>query len=186
MLQRLLALVFLAAVLNPAHSKAQSAFSFGPTVGYYRPLGYFEQTDILSTNLPEQPSQLAGLAWGGSGNWRPWRRFGVEVSAARAESSLPEVFTPGGPRGPTRNHVDVATVEAQFVALTPRPAYAVTLGVGPAFVRHGGEGYSQIGSPSSWGAAMSVELQRRLSRRVEWVLAATGCSVLVRQPCSSA
>jgi hypothetical protein len=139
-------------------ASAQATSAVEIFVGYYLPFGHFDPASVYSTDLPNQPSDLRGTAWGGAGHLSFGRRFGVEGQLSVAASTVPEVTTPGGPRGPTGARVSIVTLEAQY-DISPTPlAYRVWLSGGPAFVRHGGDAYSRYGSPRSFGSALGIRL----------------------------
>lgn len=42
----------------------------------------------------------------------------------------------------------------------PVSSYEISLGLGPALIQHGGEGYGRYGSPRSWGGVGTIEIAR--------------------------
>src|SRR4051812_25046631 len=98
---------------------AQRTFDVGPLAGYYLPVGHFVDASIFSTSLPSVPSDLRGWAWGAAAHIGVGRR-GVEAVFFVANSAVPKVIAPGGPRGPTPARETGATVLAQYdVSRTP-------------------------------------------------------------------
>lgn len=152
----------------------QMSGSLGTFVGYYQPLGHFDPASIYSSSLPETPSQLRGAAWGGSGRLSIGQRFGVTAQFARTASRVPEVITPGGPRGPTDAAVTVATLQGQYDVSTTPKAHRVWVSAGPAFVRHGGAAYAPYGSPTSLGAALGLTVAVPIASRLQLTADATG------------
>jgi hypothetical protein len=157
-----------------APASGQVNASLGPFVGYYQPLGHFDPASIYVSSLPEKPSQLRGAAWGGSGHVSIGRRFGVTGLFAQTMSRVPEVITPGGPRGPTDATVTVATLQGQYDLSPPPKAHRVWVNAGPAFVRHGGAAYAPYGSPTSLGAALGLTLVVAIASRLQVTADATG------------
>lgn len=152
---------------------AQTTFDVGPMVGNYRPFGTFAPASIYLTSLPEKPSDLGGLAWGGTARigFRP--RFGAELQASATNSTIPAVITPGGMRGPTHAQVVVVTVQGQYDISLAAERYRVWVGAGPAFIRHGGDAYSPVGSPRSLGAALGVGVDTRIIRMLRMAAGVT-------------
>ena len=157
-----------------APASGQLSGSVGAFVGYYQPLGDFDPASIYSSSLPETPSQLRGAAWGGSGHLSIGRRFGITGQFVRTKSRVPEVITPGGPRGPTDATVTVASLQGQYdVSSTPK-AHRVWVNAGPALVRHGGAAYAPYGSPTSLGAALGLTVAVPIASRLQLTADATG------------
>ncbi len=135
---------------------AQSGFEIGPLFGYYLPTGHFAPAPYFSTVLPTQPSDLSGAAWGAEAHlwFRP--RWGIQLEAAVAGSTIGAVITPEGQSGPTSAQVFIASAQAQY-DLSARPGtYNLLIGAGPALIRHQGDAYSGFGSPISVGAALGI------------------------------
>jgi hypothetical protein len=149
-----LALALSALLIGPGRLGAQVTFDVGPLVGYYRPLGHFDPATVFETDLPDTPSGLSGLAWGGAARLAFAHRLGIEAELSVTNSSVREVATPGGPRGPTGAQVVIATALGQLDLSRDPAGYHAWLGVGPAFVRHGGDAYAPHGSPTSVGGAL--------------------------------
>lgn len=151
--------VLLALLVSPVLSlSAQASGAIGLFAGYYRPFGHFDPASIYSTALPTEPGDLRGPAWGGVGQLVIHRRFGLEAQVAVARSTLPEVITPAGPRGPTKAEVDIASLEGQYDVSPRSERYRVWLSAGPAVIRHGGDAYAPYGRPVSVGGAVSAAL----------------------------
>ena len=161
---------------------AQVAGSLGAIIGYYRPFGSFDPASIYSTALPNQPSDLQGVAAGVFATVSLTPRFGGAARLAMIRSEVPRATTPGGPRGPTDAQIVVGNVEGRFNLLPASHAWHVWLGLGPAFVRHGGTAYSRYGSPTSLGAAASLEAVVAVNRHVEWSTGATGVAYTIDIP----
>lgn len=137
---------------------AQMTVGVGPLLGYYRPHGHFDPASIYSTALPREPSDLRGRAWGGAAHISFGQRLGTEGRVSITNSTIPGMFTPAGPVGPTAAQVLVATVQGQYdISLFPE-RYHLWLSAGPGFIRHGGDAYGQYGSPVSVGSALGVDL----------------------------
>jgi hypothetical protein len=152
---------------------AQTSVAFQPVVSYYRPLGYFRATDVLSTALPEQPGELRGVAWGGDVQLRFGGRLGLEASAQTTTHTLPSCTCPEGPTGASPVHVTIAAVTAQS-DLSLRPErYHLWAGVGPAVIRHSGRGY-EPDSPTSLGGAFGLQLGIPLAAHWQLVAGGTG------------
>ena len=45
----------------------------------------------------------------------------------------------------------------------PVSSYEISVGVGPALIQHGGEGYERYGSPRSWGGIGAIEIGHNLT-----------------------
>ena len=56
--------VALSCTVLPSHLQAQT-LEIGPSVGFYRPFAQFDPASYFSSDLPEHPSDLEGIAWGG-------------------------------------------------------------------------------------------------------------------------
>ena len=153
--------------------EAQTVIGFQPLVGYYWPLGRFDHADLLSTALPQQPSDLRGPAWGVALQLRLRDRFAVEVFGQTTMHTLPGCLCPGGPTDPQPVHVGLAGVLGQY-DVSSNPRYHLWAGLGPAVIRHSGRGYERPDSPISWGGAFALELAVPLPSRWEFVTNATG------------
>lgn len=163
-------------------ANAQGTASLGAFIGYYRPFGSFDPASVYSTDLPTHPSALHGLAVGVSVAVSPNPRFGGAATLATVWSEVPQVVTPGGPRGPTDVQILLGTAEGRVNVLPRSFVSRLWLGFGPAFVRHGGTAYSRYGSPTSLGAAASVEAIVPLSHRLVWATGATGLAYTIDIP----
>lgn len=148
------ALMLVAGIAAPA--MGQVTGSIGPLVGYYRPFGHFDPASVYSTSLPQEPSDLSGVAWGAEGQLSFGGRLGLEGQLASASSTIPEVITPGGPSGPTNARVTIATLQARYDASPSREKAGVWLSAGPALIEHGGDAYRRYGSPRSVGVAAGI------------------------------
>jgi hypothetical protein len=156
-----------------APARAQTSVELGPVFGYYRPLGRFEPASVYSTSLPGDPSELAGVSWGGAAQVRFGGRLGAEVQVSVANSIIPGGNTPAGPGKGVRAAVAAALAQGQY-DVSPMPArFHVWLGAGPALVRHGGSAYAPYGSPVSAAGAASVGVSARVASRAEVALGVT-------------
>jgi hypothetical protein len=147
---------------------AQTTASAGLIVGYYRPFGHFDPASEYSTDLPGRPSDLRGPTWGGVGHLSIGRRFGVEAQVSVAQSAVPMVDTPDGPRGPTNASVDIVSLEAQYDVSPAPERHRLWLSAGPVLVRHAGDAYAPYGNPRSIGAAGGVGLTVPLRSRLQF------------------
>jgi hypothetical protein len=145
---------------------AQTSVSVGPYVGYYRPFGHFEPASVYSADLPREPQDLAGVAFGGEADAWFGRNFGASVDAALTRGSVAIITTPESPRGPTSAHVE--TVVAQALVALPRqlgPHSWISGGIG--MVRHAGDAYVGLSSLSQGagvlGAGSRLDLNNRVS-----------------------
>jgi hypothetical protein len=163
-------------------ANAQVAGALGAFIGYYRPFGSFDPASVYSTDLPNQPSDLQGLAAGVSAAISLTAHFGSAATLAMIRSEVPQITIPGGPRGPTGVQILVGTVEGRINVLPRSYASRLWLGLGPAFVRHGGTAYSRYGSPTSLGAAASLEAVVPLRTHLEWATGATGMAYTIDIP----
>jgi hypothetical protein len=154
---------------------AQVAVGLRPFVGYYRPFGHFFRAPYLSTALPQRPSDLQGVAWGGDVQVTLRKRFAIVARGLTTTTTLPSCTCPGGPTDPAPVRVSMAIVEGQY-DLSPAPArYHLRATGGPALIRNSGPGYEQPDSPVSWGGAFGFELALRLAS--SWQLVGTGTGV---------
>ena len=145
---------------------AQTSLSVGPYVGYYRPFGHFEPASVYSTNLPPEPQDLAGAAFGGEADAWFGKRFGASIDAAVTRSSIGVTFTPEGPRGPISARVETFVAQA-LVALPRLPGLNSWISGGFGMVRHTGDAYAGLSSLSQGagviGAGSRVDLNNRFS-----------------------
>ena len=126
--------------------------------------------------LPQTPRDLSGASWGGSVQVGLAPRVGIEAFAATSTSSVPESDTPNGIRGGTESRVSVATLLVQY-DVSPNPERLhLWLGVGPAYVQHGGATYAQFGSPAAWGPALGLELAAPMTEHLQFVADGSGVS----------
>lgn len=165
---RRLSLMVLAIFLTSALPVgAQVEFSFGPVIGYYRPLGKFDQASVYSTNLPNTPQVLSGLAWGGAGTVWFGRRFGAELQASLTQSTIPGIISPVGPLGPTPAQVDLVVFQGLFTVLGAPSGHHVWLSAGPGLIHHGGRAYDRYALSAQWAAVAGAGAQVRISRRLQ-------------------
>jgi hypothetical protein len=137
-------------------SRAQTTIEIGPLVGYYRPFGHFDPASVYAASLPTTPSDLRASTWGGTARVSFNRRVGVEGQLSVANSTVPGVNTPAGPREPTRAQLLMVMVQGQYDVSPIPEQFRVLLGAGPALIRHGGDAYAHFGSPVSPGGAIGV------------------------------
>jgi hypothetical protein len=159
---------FASLLVFAAPLRAQSSIELAPFFGYYRPMGSFAPASVYSTSLPNKPSDLSGVAWGVEA--RSWisERLGVQLQAAVANSTMPEVTTPGGAMGPYSAQVLIVTAQAQY-DLSPSPErYRIWVSAGPGLIRHGGDAYAiaGVGSPITVGAALGMGLNIPIASRL--------------------
>lgn len=161
--------LYVALVLGtlPTSLLAQT-ISLGPSLGYYRPLGRFRATNVLSTDLPTVPSGLAGLAWGGELGIALQQRVRIQAAFSTIASTLPTLINPGFATAiNTHERVNVVTLEAQYALISGHAISQLLVGVGPTFVQHRGEGYARHGAPRSFGAAGGVEFVRGVTHALQ-------------------
>jgi hypothetical protein len=153
-------------VLSPVRGTAQVRVEVGPILGYYRPYGSFDSASVYSTALPNTPQNLKGGAWGGDA--RVWfgKRLGTELKALVAHSTIPEVFTPAGPRGPTPATITTASAQGLLTVLGTPARHQVWVSAGVGAIRHGGDSYASYGSPWDFGLAVGAGARIRLTPHV--------------------
>jgi hypothetical protein len=164
------------AVLGPVQAAAQAGIEVGPLLGYYRPYGRFEPTSVNIIGLPATPRVLRGRAWGGEA--RVWfgRRVGGEIQASVSRSTIPQVLTPNGARGPTAARVSTFTAQG-LLTLAGTPARdQVWLSAGVGAIRHGGDAYAPYGTPTNLASTIGAGGRLRL---LPHVYATAGLSALV-------
>ena len=167
----------------PVHAQVRAAV--GLVFGYDRPFGYFDGGG--ATNIASAPSDLMGPMTGGIVDLSFGRKFGFEAEIARVHGFIPEPSHPSAAGanpffGDTRFTTDIATIEGEYdVSPTPE-RYRVWLKAGPAFVRHGGDGYVQYGNPHSFGAAAGAALVVPLGRQFQFVTDLTTVSYVIDVP----
>ena len=165
----------IAVLLFARAGHAQMALGVQPFVGYYLPLGRFNHADLLSTALPQRPSDLKGVAWGGDLQLRLRRRLAVEGLAETTTHTLPSCLCPGGqPTDPVPVRVTLAGVLGQYDLSADPSRYHLWAGVGPVAIRHAGRGYERPTSPVSWGGAFGLELALPVASHWELVTKGTG------------
>lgn len=147
----------------------QVGFDVGPLVALYAPTAGFDPA-YYSTALPNAPSDLSGVAWGGEGRLWLGQRFGLQIQAAVAASSVGGGNTPGGPAPATPARVLTATVQALYTVYAKPRTARVWLGVGGGLVRHGGTAYAPYGAPASPSGALglgsAIPVSRHLSATI--------------------
>jgi hypothetical protein len=162
----LCAVAILIGIAAPA--RAQVTAAVGLVGGYYRPFGHFDPASVYDTSLPNEPSDLSGFSGGGVVHLSVGRRFGLEAQLSDARSTIPEVETPGGSRGPTQASVEIGMLVGEY-DLSPTPQrYRLWLNAGPAVVRHGGDAYAPFGSPTSAGGAAGLGLTVPIARQIQF------------------
>ena len=152
---------------------AQVNFDIGPLVAYYRPLGHFDPVPVLSSALPNTPSDLSAVAWGGEARVSFGRRWGAGAQLAFTQSKVPQVITPAGRRGPTGGQVLTASVQAEY-DVSPRPTkYQLWLSAGPGLVRHGGDAYERYGSPTDVAGVLGMDFTFPIASHLRFAVGAT-------------
>jgi hypothetical protein len=150
-------------VLSTSHSPlAAQALELGATFGWYQPLSGFTVGPIESTDLPERASDLRGVAWGAEARVPVRRRAGFGAIFATATSSVPGCLCPGGSLPSTGERVSLLAGEGLYRIPIGGPN-EVSVGLGPAVIQHGGEGYGRYGSPKSWGGIGGIEVSRSMA-----------------------
>jgi len=159
------------AVMSPVRSTAQVSVEIGPVVGFYRPLGGFDDASVYSTALPRTPEDLMGYAWGGG--VRAWfgKRVGAEFDAMVAQSEVPEVFTPSGPRGPTPAQVTTFTAQGLLTVTGDPTGHQLWVSGGLGVVRHGGAAYDSYGTPRDLSPVAGIGTRVGLTRQLHATLA---------------
>jgi len=140
---------------------AQVRYEVGPVFGYYRPLGSFWPSSVMATSLARRPSDMSGPALGLRG--RVWfsSRGAVELQAAQSWSTVPQVITPGGPRGPYSVRVLTVVTQGLYEALSVEP-FHLWLSAGGGLVRHGGDSYAAYDSPTGLAGTLGLGCRLRL------------------------
>lgn len=154
------------AIVSPVRSTAQVSVEIGPVVGYYSPLGGFDDASVYRTSLPRTPQGLRGFAWGGE--VRAWfgKRVGAEVDAMIAHSEVPRIFSPGGPVGPTPANVTTFTAQGLFRFGGDPSSHQLWVSGGIAAVRHGGDAYEPHGTPRDLGPVAGIGAQVGLAHQL--------------------
>ena len=146
---------------------AQTRLEVGALLGLYAPASSFQPASYYSTALPNSPSDLAGLAWGGQGRLWLSLRFGMQLQVASASSNVGGGNTPGGPAPATPARVLTTSAQLAYKLLAPANGAQVWCSAGPGLVRHGGPAYSRYGSPTqfatAFGLGSAVPISSRLS-----------------------
>lgn len=158
---------FTLAAVHPTPATAQVRFELGPLLALYAPTGSFQPASYYTTSLPNSPSDLTGLAWGGQARLWLARRLGVQLQVAEAFSSVRGVITPAGPRAATPARILTLTTQALYnVYSAPEKAH-VWLSAGAGLVRHGGAAYAPYGAPSQvtgvLGLGSAIPIRHRLN-----------------------
>ena len=139
---------------HPAQIAAQVRVELGPIVALYEPAGSFHSTPYLNANLPTDPSDNGGLAWGGQGRLWLGPRVGIQVQAAIAATSR-RVVTPAG-LFHISARVVAATVQGLYNLLPASATQQLWLSAGPGVRNHGGEAYAPYGSPTPLAGVLGV------------------------------
>lgn len=150
----LIALALVAVLAAPA--TAQTRYDIGPLLGLYAPIGNFRPTPYYTTILPNSPSDLTGLAWGGQGRIWFTRRFGVQLQVASASSTVGGGCTPGGCFSGRPARVLTASAQGLYTSSSPPQRVRVWLGAGAGLVHHGGAAYAPFSSPLQFATALGI------------------------------
>src|SRR5437879_10594258 len=91
------------------------AIDIGPSLGFYQPPRGFDPASILSSDLPEKPSELRGLAWGAEARVSLRKRLSIEGAFATIPSKTRGFVSPGNAAFlQSRERVNVFTLEGQY------------------------------------------------------------------------
>ena len=139
----------------------------GALFGWYEPLARFHIGEVITTDLPYKAAQLRGISRGAEARVRLHGNLAIEAVFSTTTSTSPGCVCPGGQTlPPTGQRVSLVVVEGLY----RKPlggANEVSLGLGPAMIQHGGEGYGRYGSPKSLGGAGSIEVSRLLTSHLD-------------------
>ena len=133
---------------------AQTRIEVGPLLAVYAPASAFQQAPYYSTALPNSPSDLTGVAWGGQGRIWLRRHFGVELQIAWASSTVGGGNTPAGHAPATPARVLTTSAQALFGFSPPSLNAELWFSAGAGLVRHGGKAYDPYGSPVQFATAL--------------------------------
>jgi hypothetical protein len=148
---------------------AAQTVELGVSFGWYQPAWDFWPGPWGATNLPQHSMDLSGIAWGGEARVRLNDRVAIGAIFTTATSTVPGCMCPGGhDLPPTGERVNLAAAVGLF-RLPIGTSSEVSLGLGPAMIQHGGEGYGSYGSPTSWGRAGVIEASHRLVSHLDGV-----------------
>lgn len=161
------------ALAAPAVARAQVSLELGPTLGRYRPLGDFDPASVSVTSLPRTPQDLNSWSWGGEARLWLGRRVGAELRASVAQSTVPSVPAPGGPRPETPARIGTFLAQGVFALPGTPNRYRVWVSAGAGLVRHGGEAYEAHGSPADAGPVIGAGAAVRLFRGLRATLGAS-------------
>ena len=133
---------------------AQSRIEVGPLLALYAPASHFQPAPYYSTALPNSPSDLTGVAWGGQGRIWFTPRFGLQLQAASASSTVGGGATPGGFFPGTTARVFTASAQGLWAPFATPRNVQLWLSAGAGLVRHGGRAYERYGSPVQLATAL--------------------------------
>ncbi|HEY4101198.1 MAG TPA: hypothetical protein VGM20_10005 [Gemmatimonadales bacterium] len=158
------AAIVLVALAQSLH--AQVSVTLAPTIGYYRPLGHFDAASVYATDLPLTPQGLSGTAIGGAAKAWFGHRFGAEIMASVARSTVPSIFSPEGPTPTTPAQVEMIVAQGMVTVAGNRSGNHLWVSAGPALIRHGGDAYSRYGSSAQPAGAVGAGAQLNVSRHL--------------------
>ncbi len=168
-----LVLAVVPALAGPTPAAGQASVEVGPLVAVYAPLGSFATPDLYSTALPNQPSDLGGVAWGAEGRLWFTPRLGLQLQGAVASSRFGGgLFTPGGfVTTPKDARVVAATAQVLY---RPGPrSFPLVLSAGAGVVQRSGSAYAGLQQLSSVAAALGVGFDLHVGRRLTATLGVT-------------
>ena len=158
-------------------ANAQVRVDVGPFLAYYAPLGTFQPEQVHGGSLPNTPSGLDGIAFGGHVTVWAGRTFGVQVQAASVSSGSFGAGCGGPAPGgcwPARSaEVVTASAEVLFNMLGPGQKDRLWVGLGPGLVEHGGAAYAGVSAPTQLATAAEVGAAISLGRTTELNLGVT-------------
>ncbi len=149
------------AVASPA--AAQVRVELGATIGRYSPLGSFQPASAYSTDLPNQPGELGGAAYGAQ--LRLWvaPRIGFELAGSTASSRVGGGSSPGGEVRSTSARISTGTAQMLFRLTNEASRARVWLGAGAGAIQHGGQTYEVFGKPVNIAGVLSAGSAIRIS-----------------------
>ncbi len=146
--------------VGPAQAFAQSSTTFGVYGGIYSPLGQDPSLSGVGGSIDRNNSFAGGarLTFWGPGI------FGVEAVGGFTPA---KVEIAGAPINETRNQ-DILTAGLKLMAgLSPSVSpLGIHVGVGPAFIRRGGDAFSESNSKSRFGVVAGAGIRLPVSSRV--------------------
>lgn len=154
--RRLFLLIVTCCGLPFSQASAQVNVEVGPLVAYYRPIGEFGENSLHSTRLPKAPSDLSGLAYGAEARIWSGHRFGVQVQASVASSTVGAVATPGGLKPPATARVLVVSAQGLYAISPVESPVSIWVSGGPGLVHHGGEVYDGLSSTTDLAGVLGV------------------------------